>query len=70
MEKKTKILKFVPFVSCIEPGFWYKLRDLKLNELALNESSHSIKVYYNNSQLTIFIIIFSFPLLIFIISLF
>lgn len=45
MNQKGTFLKFVPFVSSMDPGFWYKLRDFKLNELGLNDQH----LYFNAS---------------------
>ncbi|KAI4461849.1 ubiquitin-activating enzyme e1 [Holotrichia oblita] len=41
-------LQFVPFSSCINPSFWHKFTQLKLDVLKLDESTAKIWGYYTN----------------------
>lgn len=42
------ILEFVPFITSINPSFWNKLTEIKLNIDQLNENVHDIWGYYSN----------------------
>ncbi|XP_051128943.1 ubiquitin-like modifier-activating enzyme atg7 [Andrographis paniculata] len=48
MEDKGKepTLKFVPFQSAVDEGFWHRLSSLKLNKLGIDESPISITGFY------------------------
>lgn len=37
MAAQTEILKFAPFVSSVDVGFWFELAKKKLDELRLDE---------------------------------
>ncbi|XP_026683083.1 ubiquitin-like modifier-activating enzyme ATG7 [Diaphorina citri] len=43
------ILNFIPFVSSIEPTFWYKLSEIKLDEDKLKETPRPIQGYFNHN---------------------
>ncbi|ESO04833.1 hypothetical protein HELRODRAFT_105102 [Helobdella robusta] len=46
--QELKNVKFLPFSSCMDPGFWNKLCQQKLNEYRLSEDAIPIKGYYCN----------------------
>ena len=41
-------LKFAPFTSSINPGFWSALTKLKLDVLGLKEEGINVHAYYEN----------------------
>ncbi|XP_068172418.1 ubiquitin-like modifier-activating enzyme ATG7 isoform X1 [Antennarius striatus] len=43
-------MKFAPFSSALEAGFWHQLTQRKLNEYRLDESPKSIKGHYYNGD--------------------
>lgn len=46
MEKQH--LEFVPFMSSVNPSFWNKLSEIKLNIDKLDENVHEIWGYFTN----------------------
>ena len=48
--EENKLLEFVPFKSCINPSFWHKLSEIKLNVDKLNEKVRKIWGYYSNIE--------------------
>jgi ubiquitin-like modifier-activating enzyme ATG7 len=42
------IFQFYPFKSCVDPSFWYKLSELKIDQIRLSEVSLNIFGYYSN----------------------
>lgn len=49
-DKSENLLKFVPFSSCIDPSFWHRITQLKLDVDRLNENNHQIWGYYSNKK--------------------
>ncbi|KAL8594890.1 hypothetical protein ACOMHN_038453 [Nucella lapillus] len=47
----ASVLQYVPFSSMIEPGFWHKLSENKLNVYGLDEEPKPIKGFYFNGDL-------------------
>ncbi|KAK6639805.1 hypothetical protein RUM43_008080 [Polyplax serrata] len=50
MEEQKNLLKFVFFKSQVDPSFWQRLTELKLDKDRLNENSHQIWGYYSNRK--------------------
>lgn len=46
------LLRFAPFTSTIDSGFWHRFTTLKLEELKLSEETVPILGYYSNSAST------------------
>lgn len=44
----SKQLEFVPISSSIDPSFWNKLSEIKLNDDKLNEKEHPVWGYFSN----------------------
>uniref|UniRef100_A0A8D8RGY4 Ubiquitin-like modifier-activating enzyme ATG7 n=1 Tax=Cacopsylla melanoneura TaxID=428564 RepID=A0A8D8RGY4_9HEMI len=44
------ILNFIPFVSSIEPTFWYKLSEIKLDEDKLKEVPRPVQGFFNHNS--------------------
>lgn len=44
------VLQYVPFSSMIEPGFWHKLSENKLNVYGLDDQAKTIKGFYFNGD--------------------
>lgn len=42
------LVRFVPFTSCVDPSFWHKLAELKLDVDRLDEPVRKLWGYYNN----------------------
>ena len=42
------VLQYVPFSSMVEPGFWHKLSENKLNVYGLDDKPKQIKGFYFN----------------------
>lgn len=49
-DEKSDTLKFAPFSSCIDPSFWHRITQLKLDVDRLNENAHQIWGYYSNKK--------------------
>ncbi|XP_076469182.1 ubiquitin-like modifier-activating enzyme ATG7 [Babylonia areolata] len=47
----ASVLQYVPFSSMIEPGFWHKLSENKLNVYGLDEEPKPVKGFYSNGDL-------------------
>ncbi|CAH9100522.1 unnamed protein product [Cuscuta epithymum] len=45
-KKANKILRFLPFQSLVDAGFWHRLSSLKLNQLGLDDSPIPITGFY------------------------
>ncbi|XP_059150517.1 ubiquitin-like modifier-activating enzyme ATG7 isoform X2 [Physella acuta] len=43
-------VQFAPFASSVDPGFWQKLTEKKLNEYGLDESQKSIHGFFTNGS--------------------
>lgn len=50
MSNTTKKLQFAPFSSFLDPGFWHKLSENKLNVYGLDESAKCIYGFYFNGD--------------------
>lgn len=50
MSNTTKKLQFAPFSSFLDPGFWHKLSENKLNVYGLDESAKCIYGFYFNGE--------------------
>lgn len=48
MDGDKKVFQYVQFKSMINPDFWYKLAEVKLDIEKLNESKRSIYGSYTN----------------------
>lgn len=46
--EKTKLLEYFPFSSSVNPSFWHKLTEIKLDIDKLNENSRKIWGFYSN----------------------
>lgn len=44
------LLKFAPFLSALDNGFWHKLTQLKLEVYKTNDDPVALMGYYNNSK--------------------
>lgn len=44
------VLQYVPFSSMVEPGFWHKLSENKLNVYGLDDKPRQIKGFYFNGK--------------------
>ncbi|KAL1455894.1 hypothetical protein WDU94_000659 [Cyamophila willieti] len=44
------ILNFIPFISSIEPTFWYKLSEIKLDEDKLKEVPRRVQGFFNHNS--------------------
>ena len=44
------VLQYVPFSSMVEPGFWHKLSENKLNVYGLDDKPRQIKGFYFNGN--------------------
>lgn len=44
------LVQFVPFSSCVDPSFWHKLAQLKLDVHKLEEPRQEIWGYYSNVE--------------------
>lgn len=49
-DEKCENLKFSPFSSCIDPSFWHRITQLKLDVDKLNENAHQVWGYYSNKK--------------------
>ena len=50
MTTEGDLLKFAPFKSQVDPSFWQKLTEMKLDDDKLNENVHKIWGYYSNKK--------------------
>lgn len=50
MNTSESALQFVPFSSSINPSFWFKLSQLKLDVIKLDETATKIWGYSSNLQ--------------------
>ncbi|CAG0899101.1 unnamed protein product [Darwinula stevensoni] len=44
----AQLLQYAPFSSCVDPRFWYKLSQLKLEKYKLSEESVNIDGFFSN----------------------
>lgn len=47
----SAVIRFVPFVSRLNAGFWHELSRRKLEKYHLSEAAQYISGYYTNSEL-------------------
>lgn len=45
-----EVLQFVPFTSFVNPSFWHKLADLKIDVDRLNDVSRPISGFFSNTD--------------------
>lgn len=44
----SEILKFTPFTSCINPSFWHKFTEIKLDTDRLDDKGKNITGFFTN----------------------
>ena len=48
--KERSVLRFVPFASRLEAGFWHELSRMKLEHYQLSEAAVPLTGHYTNSE--------------------